>query len=88
MKTLKKIAIIIFVIALFYFSAWIESHYTKKATVVNVKNNVVTVIDNSNNIWDFKGDGFYINDKVELLMNNSQTDCYIFDDVIENVKKI
>jgi len=88
MKTLKKIAIITFVIALFYFSAWIESHYTRKATVIKIKNNVVTVIDDSNNVWDFEGENFYINDEVELLMNNSQTDCYIFDDIIENAKKI
>ncbi len=88
MKTLKKIAIITFVIALFYFSAWIESHYTRKATVIKIENNVVTVIDDSNNIWDFEGENFYINDEVELLMNNSQTDCYIFDDIIENAKKI
>jgi len=88
MKTLKKIAIITFVIALFYFSTWIESHYTKKATVIKVENNVVTVIDDSNNIWDFEGENFYINDEVKLLMNNSQTDCYIFDDIIENAKKI
>ena len=88
MKTLKKIAIVIFIIALFYFSAWIESHYTKKATVIKVENDIVTVIDSNGYIWDFEGNNFSIDDKVELLMNNSQTDCYIFDDVIENVKKI
>ena len=87
MKTLKKIAIVIFIIALFYFSAWIESHYTKKATVIKVENDIVTVIDSNGYIWDFEGNNFSIDDKVELLMNNSQTDCYIFDDIIENAKK-
>lgn len=88
MKTFKKIVVVVFVIALFYFSAWIESHYTKTAVVIEVENNIVTVIDSNDYVWEFEGDNFYINDKVELLMNNSQTDCYIFDDIIENAKKI
>ena len=61
----------------------IETHYTKKAVVVNVKdNNVVVVVDKNDEMWSFVGDSFSKGDKVKLTMFNNYTDDAIYDDEI------
>lgn len=68
------------------FCSKVETTYNRKATVININNEIVTVIDESGNEWDFIGNNFSIGDKVKLVMDNNHTNT-IRDDVIKNVIK-
>jgi hypothetical protein len=68
------------------FCSEVETTYNRKAIVTNVNNEIVTVIDESDNEWDFVGNNFSIGDKVKLIMDNNHTHT-IKDDVIKNVIK-
>lgn len=74
------IVLIIFVVC-FCAAGCTESHYTKRATVIDVINDYVTVEDEQGNIWAFGGDGFHKGDCVKLTMFTNHTDC-IYDDEI------
>lgn len=75
---------IIFVVC-FYAAGCTESHYTKRATVIDVINDYVTVEDEQGNIWAFGGDGFHKGDRVKLTMFTNHTD-YPYDDEIVKAK--
>ena len=96
-RTIKKIknflaqvlAAIIF-LTVFCGCSWYETHYTKIATVISVYENVVTVKDTFEDEWEFEDDErqYHKGDKVKLTMNSLGTIDNIYDDKIENVKKI
>lgn len=68
----------------------IESTYTiKDCRVIDVDNDIVTVIDNRQNEWKFYVDDdsdIDVGDNVDLVMNNNHTDYTIEDDVVKRVK--
>ena len=72
-------------IILVSFCGYIETHYTRQATVIEVNGDVITVEDNCGYIWDFEGDGFTVGDNVSMKMYNNTTDNIIKDDEIINV---
>ena len=83
-KTAQNIyAIIILIIFVVCFC----SHYTKKATVIDVINDYVTVEDEQGQVWTFGGDGFHKGDRVKLTMFTNHTD-YTYDDEIVKAKII
>jgi hypothetical protein len=84
----KNITLIMIVIIMFCWCSWYETHYTREATVIDVTDNIVTVIDKYNNTLSFKEDSFNVDDKVKLTMDTMHTDSNIFDDEIEDVKII
>lgn len=86
-KAITTIIITVIMLTMFCASAWIEAHYTREATVIEVNDNIVTVIDDTNNLWSFKGTDFNVNDKVKITMDSMNTDLNIYDDEITNVKK-
>lgn len=96
-KTIRKIkeffaqilAAVIF-LAIFLGCSWYETHYAKTATVISVYENVVTVKDEFEDEWEFEDDEkqYHKGDKVRLTMNSLGTIDNIYDDKIENVKKI
>ena len=73
------------VIILIGFCGYIETHYTRQATVIEVNGDVITVEDNCGYLWDFEGDGFTVGDNVSIKMYNNTTDNIIKDDEIINV---
>jgi hypothetical protein len=87
-ETIKNITLIMIVVIIFCWCSWYETHYIRKATVINVTDNIVTVVDKHNNTWSFKGDGFNVDDEVKLTMDTMHTDSNIFDDEIEDAKII
>lgn len=87
-ETIKNIVTIVLILAMFYWCLWYETHYTREATVINVTNNVITVVDKCDYTWMFEGEGFCVNDEVKLVMNTMHTDSDISDDEIENIKII
>ncbi len=72
-------------IILMGFCGYIETHYTRQATVIEVNGDVITVEDNCGYLWDFKGNGFTVGDNVSMKMYNNTTDSIIKDDKIINV---
>jgi len=86
-KAITTIIITVIMLTMFYASTWIESHYTREATVIKVNDNIVTVVDDTNNFWSFEGTEFNVNDKVTMTMDSMNTDLNIYDDEIINVEK-
>ena len=87
-ETVKNIILIMIIVVMFCWGSWYETHYTKEATVIDVTDNTITVVDKYDHTWSFKGDGFNVNDEVKLMMNTMHTDSNIFDDEIEDAKII
>lgn len=65
-----------------------ETHYFKKAEVMTVVGNSVSIEDENGDRWLFYGKGFKRGDKVRVIMYNNHTDLNIYDDEIVKVKKI
>ena len=86
-KAITTIIITVIMLTMFYASTWIEAHYTREATVIEVNDNIVTVVDNTNNFWSFEGTEFNVNDKVKMTMDSINTDLNIYDDEIIDVEK-
>ena len=87
-ETAKNIILIMIIVVMFCWGSWYETHYTKEATVIDVTDNIITVVDKNDHTWSFEGDGFNVDDKVKLMMNTMHTDSNIFDDEIEDAKII
>ena len=85
---IKNITLITIVVIMFCWCSWYETHYTREAIVIDVTDNIVTVIDKHNNTLSFKGDDFNVDDEVRLTMDTMHTDSNIFDNEIEDVKMI
>ena len=86
-KAITTIIITVIMLTMFYASTWIAAHYTREATVIEVNDNIVTVVDDTNNFWSFEGTDFNVNDKVTMTMDSMNTDLNIYDDEIINVEK-
>ena len=76
------------VILCFYFCSFVETHYTKEGNVIEINNNLIVIKDDYGYPWDFKGNGFKVNERVKLTINTNHTDSNIFDDKVIDVKKI
>lgn len=85
-ERVKNITLLVIMFILFCWCSWYESHYTREATVINVNNDMVTVLDMTDNVWEFEGDGFTIGDNVKMSMDTRHTDSNIYDDEIVSVK--
>ena len=65
---------------------YIDTHYTREATVVDVVSDEVVVIDEFGDEWSFIGDGYKVNDNVTLVIHNNTTMNTIADDKIIDIK--
>ena len=72
--------------AVLAFSAYVETHYTRECTVIDVSNDVITLKDECGYLWEYEGTGCEAGDKVIVKMYNNHTDSNVFDDVIIDVK--
>ena len=43
---------------MFCWCSWYETHYTREATVIDVTDDIITVVDRCDYTWSFEGDGF------------------------------
>ena len=84
----KNITLMMIVVIMFCWCSWYEAHYTTEATVIDVTDNIITVVDKHDHTWSFEGDGINVDDKVNLTMDTMHTDSNIFDDEIEDAKII
>ena len=83
-KTIYIILAIIAVILTLSAFNWIDSTYTRQATVIDSTVGIVTVRDMNGNIWEYKGSAVK-GDTITLIMNDNHTTT-IKDDTIEEVK--
>ena len=82
---LKDIIILIIMLFIFCMLSWYETHYEREATVYSIENNIVTVIDDYRNYWEFESEGFNKGDRIKMLMDTMRTDSNIYDDEIQRV---
>ena len=91
---IKRVVISIIVttmfVVLFLVCSWYETHYTREAKVIQIDNEIVSVIDKTNNVWQFyrNKEDVKINDQVKLIMDTMNTDTIITDDTIIQVTVI
>ena len=89
MKKMMTVVLVVAFVGLFCFASWFETHYTRQdCVVVSYVEDVVTVEDTCGYTWDFIGDGYEVGDVVDLKMYTNHTDSTIYDDVIEDVKRV
>ena len=87
---MKKIKCIAITMALLLACGWCshyEHHYTRVGTVTRVECIEITVKDKSGHYWTFKGDGYKVDDTVELKMYDNHTASDIYDDKIVGVER-
>lgn len=60
----------------------IENYYNRKAVVIKVNQDLVTVKDLSGYIWEFEGSDYREGDNLTLRMFNNYTVSDITDDII------
>ena len=80
---LKKILITLSIFIILGLMWGAESTYTRQATVTNDKDNIVTCVDESGHIWQYKGSAT-IGDSVTLVMYDNHT-SNITDDIVKGV---
>ena len=69
-------------------AGYIETHYTREATVVKINEDEIIVEDSIQHHWVFYGEDYKIGDKIKMTMFNNYTDSNIYDDKIIKVKKV
>lgn len=66
----------------------IENHYTREAQVIAIKGQTVVVVDKTDKVWEFEGEGFIEGDVVKMKMFTNCTNSNVYDDEIIKVKII
>ena len=74
------------IIGALLIGGYIDTHYTREATVVDVMSDEVVVIDEFGDEWSFIGNGYKVNDNVTLVIHNNTTMNTIADDKIIDIK--
>ena len=88
---MKKIIAIIVLMMGFIFVAnrtmfETNNNYLLQTVVISVSDDIVTVIDNNGNLWEFEGaESWEVGDECICTMNNNNTNI-ITDDIIIEVK--
>lgn len=88
---MKKIITIIILMMGFIFGAnrttfETNNNYLLQTTVISVSDDIITVIDNCGNLWEFYGaEDWKVGDECICIMNNNNTNI-ITDDIIIEVK--
>ena len=76
------VATIFFFVFMTVFVKAYETHYSMNAIVIGVENDKVLIEDDTNNIWEFEGIDYKINDVVAVIFYTNGTDYTREDDEI------
>ena len=85
---ISGMSIIGFIIGALLIGGYIDTHYTREATVVKINEDEIVVEDSIQHHWSFYGEDYKIGDKIKMTMFNNYTDSNIYDDKIIKVKKV
>ena len=89
-EKIKEFVLGIFIICLMIgallIGSYIDTHYIREATIVDVVSDEIVVIDEFGNEWSFIGDGYKVNDNVTLVIYNNTTMNTTVDDEIIDIK--
>ena len=83
---ISGMSIVGIIIGALLIGGYIDTHYTREATVVDVMSDEVVVVDEFGDEWSFIGDGYKVNDNVTLVIHNNTTMNTIVDDKIIDIK--
>ena len=83
---ISGMSIVGIIIGALLIGGYIDTHYTREATVVDVVSDEVVVVDEFGDEWSFIGDGYKVNDNVTLVIHNNTTMNTIADDKIIDIK--
>ena len=78
----RKLFITFIIIITITLMAMVQTYYTRKVTVVKIKDNIVTVEDKVGEYWKFEGEGYQVGEHITLIMNTNGTENYTGDDTI------
>lgn len=87
MKKILTTLTIIMGIALVTMFIALGNHRAIKAEVIEIKDNVVTFKDTTDNLWEYETNVYSINDKVILTFNDKGTE-FLTDDEIIKIQKV
>ena len=83
---ISGMSIVGIIIGALLIGGYIDTHYTREATVIDVVSDEVVVVDEFGDEWSFIGDGYKVNDNVTLVIHNNTTMNTIVDDKIIDIK--
>lgn len=87
LETLVGICLVIIMfIILPCIGGYIDTHYTMDCEIKENNNDIITVKDATNNLWEFYGEGYHKGDIVKVTFYNNTTLSSREDDEITKVK--
>lgn len=86
MKTLKALATITLIIITLSFASIIETTYTRDAVVDKTEGLSVHFVDTTGRGWWYDGCYAEVGEEVKLIMHTNNTDNYVEDDIIKDIK--
>lgn len=87
-RRVVNVILILGIVMLYTFVSYLDTHYTKDATIIHTSNNYYAVaVDDAGNEWEFCADNVFVNQKVKLKMHTNNTNS-IYDDKVVGVKII
>lgn len=84
--TVRTIIIIVVMITMYLLASYIDTHYTREATIIHTVNNYYAVaVDDCGNEWKFCADNVHVGQTIDMKMYTNHTNT-IYDDEVVDIK--